>query len=191
MGEDGVLLRIVQLGKEETKDTQCNWVYPVPGDPGWYCTWGYRLVPGADHNDTCSAIFRNQWLWGNFNLTCSNTRQRISKVKRKGRTTMRSNLTNPMTELPYTMVEPITPVPGEAPQVETLLKLLNPKSQPIGNERQQLPRNITRDCVKKDLTVLSLCFWNTGKECEGQNYIVLSSIFKPEFSILRELYFHS
>lgn len=100
---------------------------------------------------------------------------------------MRSNLNNASTELLYTTVEPSTPAPGGTPPVDNSLKLLNSEFQPVGNKRQQLLRNITRDCAKKQLIAFSLCFWNTGRGCEGQNHMVLSSIHKPQFSILRDL----
>lgn len=49
-------------------------------------------------------------------------------------------------------------------------------------------KNITRDCVQKQLVLLNQCYWNIMKECKTQNYMVLVSESKHGFLQWRGTY---
>lgn len=79
-----------------------------------------------------------------------------------------------------------TPKPDTAQPLSITLqgptmRLLEPNFNPKGNQHQEQLRNITKDCVKKQLTLLARCFWNVNRECEIQNYLVVTPATKPWF----------
>lgn len=47
-GNEGVMLRMLQLQRKETKEVRCTWIRAENGEPGWYCTWGCRPFPGLE-----------------------------------------------------------------------------------------------------------------------------------------------
>ncbi|KAE8299791.1 hypothetical protein D5F01_LYC02209 [Larimichthys crocea] len=82
---------------------------------------------------------------------------------------------------PGTTPPPGTVTPAKAPMQESTLKLIDPGFEPKEGPYPQWIKNVTRDCVYKQLRSLNPCFWNTGKKCDGQNYMVITPATRPWF----------
>lgn len=159
------------------------------------------IFPAPQHNATCVTILPRWTFWGSYNLTCTTTgtQDHESDAKESPRrptnpSTIADTVNDPTTHTQTPASTPAGPDPGtrspmhppnEAPPSHTVplarpplndstLNLLEPASTADQRAREVLLRNITWDCVKKKLVRLDPCYWNVGKGCTGQNYMVLA-----------------
>ncbi|KAM3582755.1 uncharacterized protein V6R79_010986 [Siganus canaliculatus] len=208
---EGLLVRTLLLKEEKTLNASCTWIRPEPGPPRWYCSWGCRplsenltqgywekeaVFPAPLRNDTCSTVLPKWKFWGHYNLTCENTRDRKSKKPTvKVPTTQKTtqNKDNSTTCQNATTTPTPTPTPGAAtplvtPRPGSTLQLIDPDFSPeVRNYRERF-RNITADCVRKQLTALAPCFWNVNTECKAQDFMVLTRAVKPQYYVLKNTY---
>lgn len=153
------------------------------GEPRWYCTWECQPVPGIEiqgywekevvfpataHNDICLTVLPKWRFWGYYDLTCEHTRSRDPTGNRRetpqhqNATATKGNSTG--SPASATSVLQTTPTPGMAqtistpPPGSTLELLLDPYFDPKKNQYRDQLRNITRDCVNKQLRYLAPCF---------------------------------
>ncbi|KAE8283616.1 hypothetical protein D5F01_LYC19019 [Larimichthys crocea] len=195
--EDGELM--LQAGSEEL-GWYCTWgCRPLAGleNQGY---WEEEVIfPAPPQNDTCPAALPKWTFWGSLNLTCDLTSSRAPKNWRpeeKDSTTKGTDCNDAQasttstpdespepenTSSPGTTPPPGTAAPVRAPMQESTLKLIDPGFEPKEGPYLQWLRNVTRDCVYKQLKSLNPCFWNTGKKCHGQNYMVVTPATRPLF----------
>ncbi|KAE8291454.1 hypothetical protein D5F01_LYC11060 [Larimichthys crocea] len=183
----------IQAGSEEP-GWYCTWgCRPLAGleNQGY---WEEEVIfPAPPRNDTCPAALPKWTFWGNLNLTCDLTSSRVPKNRRpkeKGinqDSTMEGTYCNdaqaPTTSTPDETPESgntsspgTTPPPGtaaavKAPMQESTLKLIDPGFEPKEGPYPQWIKNVTRDCVYKQLRSLNPCFWNTGKKCDSGGHV--------------------
>ncbi|KAM3583194.1 uncharacterized protein V6R79_001050 [Siganus canaliculatus] len=208
---EGLLVRTLLLKEEKTLNASCTWIRPEPGPPKWYCSWGCRPLPGnmtqgywekeavfpaPARNDTCTTVLPKWKFWGHYNLKCENTRGHKSKrptVKVPTTQETTQNKDNSTICQNVTTIPTPTPTPGAAtplvtPRPGSTLQLIDPDFSPkVRNYRERF-RNITADCVRKQLTALAPCFWNVNTECKAQNFMVLTRAVKPQYYVLKNTY---